>query len=175
MSNLQLIISEYNNLRTEIAQRVKLLHQFLLVADIFILTFLFMSFAMISSGVSQKNVILLLCFAPIVFSLLTFNYQANQMTLEGIAGYINHQLRKKLAFKDKKDLDEWDVFYGEYKRKFQLTSFLKTMPLVLPMTLPIWIYIYDPSLITYPLNLLIYFDLLLFVLVIFNFRYKIGR
>lgn len=175
MDKNNLIIAEYNNLRGEVNQRVKLLHLFILVACFFNLAFLFMVFAMFASGVEKSQIVLLLLFAPIVFALLTFNYQANQMTLEGVAGFVNHELRKKLSSKDQKNFDQWDSYYGGYKKNYQLTSFLKVLPLLLPMTLPILIFIFAGSYIFYPTNLLAYFDLALFGFVIFNFRYKIGK
>ncbi|KKR28391.1 MAG: hypothetical protein UT61_C0051G0003 [Candidatus Woesebacteria bacterium GW2011_GWA1_39_8] len=175
MEKINWLKNEYNNLRGEVTERVKLLHLFILVAVLLNVAFLFMVFAMLIGGTSLYEIVLFLLFMPIVFALLTFNYQANQMTLEGAAGYISHQLREKLSAEDQKDFDQWDVFYGRYKKSFQLTSFLKVIPLLLPMTLPIWIYLLDSSYMSYPVNLLIYFDLVLFGLVIFNFRYKIGR
>lgn len=175
MTKIDWLKNEYNNLRTEVAKRVQLLHLFILVGVLFNLAILFMIFAMKFQGVSSAEIVLFLLFVPMIFALLTFNYQANQMTLEGIAGYVSADLRKKLDSQDQKDFDGWDVFYGYHKKKYQLTSFLKVLPLLLPLTLPIWIWIIYPTYIIYPLNLLVYFDLALFALVIFNFRYKIGR
>lgn len=173
MSSQDLIVAEYNSIRSEIVARVKLLHLFLLVAILFNLTFLLMAFTMFIVGVSGKQIIDLLLFVPIIFALLTFNYQANQMTFEGAAGFLNSDLRKKLPAQIQKDFDAWDIFYGARKKKYQLTSFLKVLPLLLPMTIPLWLYLYDFSIMAYPTNLLFWFDMILFGLVIFNFRYKL--
>lgn len=175
MTQIDWLKNEYNNLRGEVTQRVKLLHLFILVAVLLNVVFLLMVFAMLMGGTSIDEIILLLLFIPIVFALLTFNYQANQMTLEGAAGYISHELREKLNNDDKKNFDQWDVYYGNYKKGFQLTSFLKVMPLLLPMTLPIWIDLFFKPYVYYPVNLLMYFDFALFAFVIFNFRYKLSK
>ena len=175
MINKDWSIIEYQKLKDEITQRIKILHLFILVAILFNLACLFMIFAMISSGFSIREIFVFLLFLPIIFAFLTFNYQANQMTLEGIAGYINHQLRKKISAEDK-EIVAWDVFYGQYKKKYQLTSFLKVVPLLLPMLLPIFIFFFDRAfIISFPINMLASFDLILLGLVIFNFRYKIGK
>lgn len=175
MSEIDWLKNEYNNLRVEVARRAQLLHLFILVAVLFNLTILFMIFALVISGATSYELITFLLFVPIVFALLTFNYQANQMTLEGIAGYVSADLRKKLSKEDQKDFDGWDVFYGAYKKKYQLISFMKVVPLLLPMTLPIWLMLFYPNTIIYPLNILSYFDLALFAFIIYNFRYKIGK
>ena len=175
MAKIDWLKNEYNNLRGEVTQRVRLLHLFILVGVLLNVVFLLMTFAMFMGGTPTDTIILLLLFVPVIFALLTFNYQANQMTLEGAAGYISHELRKKLANDDKKNFDGWDVYYGNYKKGFQLTSFLKVMPLLLPMTLPIWINLFFISYVNYPVDLLMYFDFALFAFVIFNFRYKLSK
>ena len=100
MEKINWLKNEYNNLRGEVTERVKLLHLFILVAVLLNVAFLFMVFAMLIGGTSLYEIVLFLLFMPIVFALLTFNYQANQMTLEGAAGYISHQLREKLSAED---------------------------------------------------------------------------
>ncbi len=164
---------EYQKLKDEITTRIRLLHLFILVAVLFNLAFLLMMFALIVGGATVREIISLLLFVPVIFALLIFNYQANQMTLEGVAGYINHELKNEISKEE--SVVRWDEYYGNHKKKYQLTSFLKVMPLLLPMTLPIIIWIFYPDDISYPINLLMCFDLVLFGLVIFNFRYKFGK
>lgn len=175
MKKTDLILAEFANLRGEVIQRVKLLHLFILVAVFFDLVFLFMTFALIASEVSFDQVILFLLFAPVIFTLLTFNYQANQMTLEGAAGYIGHELKSELPKEQQMEFDNWDIYYDRRKRKYQLTSFLKVMPFLTPMTIPLWVYLFYPNYSIYPHGLMMVVDAVLFLLVIFNFRYKIGR
>ena len=175
MTQINWLKNEYNNLRGEVTQRVKLLHLFILVGVLLNVVFLLMVFSLYLGGTPNEKIILLLLFIPIIFALLTFNYQANQMTLEGAAGYISHELSQKLNSEDKKSFDQWDVYYGNYKKGFQLTSVLKVIPLLLPMTLPIWIDLFFRSYVHYPVDLLMYFDFALFAFVIFNFRYKLSR
>lgn len=62
------------------------------------------------------------------------------------------------------------------KKPNRPTSFFKTFALLLPMTMPIVIYFLDRADATkYPNNILLIFDLVLFLLVIINFRYKFRR
>jgi len=175
MKKTDLILAEFANLRGEVVQRLKLLHLFILVGVLFDLVFLLMSFALLASGISINQVVIFLLLSPVIFSLLTFNYQANQMTMEGAAGYIGHELKSELPKEQQREFDNWDIYYDRHKRKYQLTSFLKVMPFLVPMTIPFWVYLFYPEFSFYPHGLMMVVDTVLFLLVIFNFRYKIGR
>lgn len=174
MAKADWLKNEYDNLRGEVNQRLKLLHQFILVAVLLNVVFLLMTFALYLGGIRPEIIILFLLFVPFIFALLTFNYQANQMTMEGAAGYVGHELKDQIPEEDKEKFDGWDVFYDKHKRKYQLISFLKVMALVLPMTLPIIIDIFYRNYVNFPADILMYFDMALFAFVIFSFRYKLG-
>lgn len=153
--------AELTNLRQEILERVKGLHglittgtylsAFFLVAGFFLSTLL--------PTVTFNWYILTL---PLVFALLTFNYQANQMTMEAVGAYL----------RQKESSEGWETFYDRYKKGVQLTSFLKILPLLVPQLLPIILWATNASLEPNQ-QLLASADLVLFLLVIANFRYKL--
>lgn len=116
MNKNEYIIAEYNQLKNEIAVRVRLLHLFILVAVLLSFTSLLFVFVMIYADFELNKIILFLLLLPIIFALLTFNYQANQMTLEGLAGYIGYELKNKMPKELKTEIIKWDEYYGQYKK-----------------------------------------------------------
>lgn len=153
---------EYKMLRAEIKTRIKILHQTVNLAVILLAVFLVAGSGLYLASSDQLLMESYLLLLPLVFAGLTNNYQANQMTLEATARYLASALPR---------LSNWEEFYGRQKRQFELLSFLKTLPLFIPLTLPlvVWFIFGWPE---GKLGILAAIDLLLLILIIFNFRYK---
>ena len=165
----ELLLEEYRGARTEVRERAKFLHTTLSLAVIL------ESFAaatwsvlvLLHAPTSLQHTFLLL--QPIIFATLTFNYQANQMSLEAVAGF-SDRLRSSTEFNV--EAESWDQAYGKHKLGFELTSFLKIFSLILPLLLPFVVIQLGSS---YPQGgngILCSVDIALFALVLANFRYK---
>lgn len=154
---------EYTSIRQEIIQRAVLLHQILLWAAILIFIVIAVLALLLSLDSNANYLQLFLLTAPIAFACLTFNYQANQMTLEGLSYYLT----------DHDPHTGWDGYYAKHKRKNEAVSFLKVLPLLLPQLLPILYFCCFNNGASSGFNLIAIFDLFLFLLVILNFRYKL--
>jgi hypothetical protein len=162
-----ILIAEYTALRAEVTERVKMLHLMLTTAVLLQMVALIVYFIIVDIDALRFALTI-----PIIFAVLTFNYQANQMTLEQVAGYSDH-LRRQLAGDAS---GSWDEAYGKLKKKYKLTSFLKVWPLLAPMILPfIFLLSYGGLTPDSIGNTLIIVDVLLFLMVIVNFRYKLYR
>lgn len=146
---------EYQSLRHEVINRATLLH--ILIALSGILTF----FALIAALAFDFDTLLLLLLPPI-FAGLLFNYQANQMTLEQVARYIQNKYGGN---------EDWDTFYGQAKTHHRLTSFLKIIPLFLPLLIPMILELNQQ--VPPRLQWLAWTDMVLFALSIYNFKYKL--
>lgn len=153
---------EYKMLRAEINTRIEILHQTINLAVILLAVFLVAGSGLYLASSDQLLIESYLLLLPLVFAGLTNNYQANQMTLEATARYLQTKAQ---------GISEWEDFYGRHKRHYKLLSFLKTLPLFIPLTLPlvVWLIFGWPE---GKLGILAAIDLLLFSLIIFNFRYK---
>lgn len=152
--------AEFTNLRLEIVERAKLLHQTINLAVILSVVLLVSGF-FLQSFLTPEQFTWYLAFTPLVFALLTFNYQSNQMTLEAVAAYVNAG----------KSSDEWDDAYIKHKRRVVLTSFLKVWPLLIPQLLPLVLLVYGYPLTTGQTHLLI-LDIVFLALGLINFYYK---
>lgn len=155
--NNQWHLEEYKQLRHEIAVRVQLLHWLIALSSI-------LSVAAIIAAFYLRLNHLFLLVLPLVFSGITFNYQANQMTMEAVAVYLQNKYNDHLA---------WDKAYGEAKVPQRLTSFLKTIPLHLPMLIPF--ILFATNRVPRALTPLAWIDIAIFALVIYNFRYKFKK
>lgn len=153
--------SEQASLRQEILERVKTLHGLLLAAS-YLSAFFIVAGFLLSVLAPVPVIYWFILLIPLVFAPLTFNYQANQMTMEAVAAYLRTQ----------ENSQGWESFYGQYKKGVQLTSFLKVLPLLLPQLLFAVLWITNAPLDTNQ-QLLASIDLALLLLVIANFRYKI--
>ncbi|OGD61209.1 hypothetical protein A3A71_01265 [Candidatus Berkelbacteria bacterium RIFCSPLOWO2_01_FULL_50_28] len=153
----QLKIEEFKINWTEIVERVKILHGLITLAVILMTVFL-ISGVFLFGRLTTEGFSWYLLLIPVVFACLTFNYQANQMTMEAVAGYARSVY------------SGWDKYYGSHKQRYQLTSFLKVLPLLLPLLIPFFV---APEILS--LQILRWVDLALLALVIFNFRYKLSR
>jgi hypothetical protein len=166
MSNQELLLKEYEIIRLEIIERAKLLHQLISLSVILSSTLFIVAFWLFPSfSLQQKDSFLL--GLPLLFAGLTFNYQANQMTLESLAGY------SRELVKTSPPIQTWDDFYGKYKYHYQLTSFLKTLPLLVPQLVPYFFFV--PLSQTSLGKVLLSVDIVFFLLVLVNFRYKMHR
>ena len=153
--------AELKNLRQEILERVRGLHGILTVSSYLTTAFLIAGFILVAfTPVTLMYWYALL--APLVFVTLTFNYQANQMTMEAVGAYL----------RSKEQDSGWETFYGHHKKRVQLTSFLKIMPLVIPQVIPVILLIVNAPL-TESQAVLASVDTALFLLVAANFRYKL--
>jgi hypothetical protein len=158
-------IEEYRTIREEVVKRAKALHQMIILATILEAVFLI---AGIWIYANYGNLFAYyLVFIPIVFAGLVFNYQDNQKTLESLAGYIRSRLGPKLD-----NSLGWDEFFGEEKAKRRLSNGYKVFALLMPFLIPIVLLIYTN--ISGVELTLAYIDLVLFALILINFRYKLG-
>lgn len=161
-------LAEYQVLRQEINTRVLLLHLLLGAASVLLFASTAMAFWLYNQSRDLDLVENFLLTLPIIFACLTFGYQANQWTLERLAGYLrNHSPIKDMAA-------GWENYYGSAKRGSELLSFLKVLPLLLPQLLPLILMWWNWGQPAGVLNsVLTTIDLALFTLVIFSFRYKL--
>lgn len=145
--------------RHEITARVTTLHNQLSLAAVMSLVVLLAFLWLTGTG---KETWLLLGAIPI-FAALTFNYQANQITMEAMAKY--------LVSSGSEDRG-WEGFWGDFKLKIRLASVIKTTALILPqLVMLVWLSFYVD--LTQPQLLILAFDWLLGVLILVNFRYKL--
>ena len=162
----EIILKEYKSLRSEIAIRLKLLHQFSALASIFWVIFLIAGFWIQTLG---QNILLnYLLLIPLVFIGLAFNYQDNQRTMEITARYIEYVLKPKLA-----DELSWEQYFGKQKKMYKFSSANKIFALIIPLILPI-VLIFSAKLNQFQITLAI-FDSILFAIVLYSFRYKLYR
>jgi len=170
------LLKEYQELRREILERVKILHALITMGVILSFISLLFYFLILSFGAPASTITLYLLFLPLVFGGLTFNYQANQMTLEAVATYLNRGLKPQIDQMANRPALEWENYYTRHKFTYQLISFLKVLPLLLPMLLPVILIIQQGGLPTETLPLwLSLLDLAFLLLIAFNFRYKISK
>lgn len=145
--------------RNEITARVTLLHNQLTVAAVMSLIVLLAFLWLVGTG---KEIWLLLGVVPI-FAALTFNYQANQITMEAMARYL------VVSGSDDKG---WEEYWGNYKLKIRLASVIKTTALILPqLVILVWLSFFVE--LNQPQLLILAFNWLLGVLILINFRYKL--
>lgn len=161
-------LTEFAALRQEITVRAILLHVLLGLATLLLLVGTAVAFWLYNFSHDLDLVENFLLVLPLIFTCLTFGYQANQWTLERLAGYLrNHSPIKDLAA-------GWENYYSNAKRNSELLSFLKILPLLLPQLLPLILMWWNWGVPTSPLNsILTGIDLIFFVLTIFTFRYKL--
>lgn len=162
----QIDIEEYKLLRKEIATRLTLLHQLIAIGNILWAVFLIAGVAIYKISPELFNIYLLII--PIVFVGLTFNYQDNQRTMEATARYIEDILKPKF-----KGSLQWEKFFGGQKKVYQNYSANKIFALIIPLVIPI-IMLLSSRLSTLELTLSIV-DLILLLVTLANFRYKLYR
>lgn len=166
---------EHHAFRQEILERVKFLHQVLSLATLLWGALLIFGFFLAWQEVPRQLLLTYILITPIIFSTLTYNYQANQMTMEAVARYLYFHLKPAIKTPTA-SVKSWDEDYASEKNKYRLISFLKVSPLLLPQSLPIIIVFWLKSLPEGDLNLSLWvFDLFLFGLTLFNFRYKSSK
>ena len=165
----ELSLEEYRGARAEVRERALFLHNSLnlgvLLGFAGATVWVLLNAVHVSPTLRYTFLLLL----PIVFATLTFNYQANQMTLEAVAGF-SDRLRKSPEFKTPGE--SWDEAYGNRKRSVELTSFLKVLPLLIPLLLPFVVIGIANGFPTGGNGILCGVDLALFAVVLANFWYK---
>lgn len=162
----QIYIEEYKLLRTEIAIRLKLLHHLIAIGNILWAVFLIFGIWVYQPGTEIFYTYLLII--PIVFAGLTFNYQDNQRTMEATARYVEDKLKPKFE-----NGLEWEEFFASQKKIYQLYSANKIFALLVPFLIPI-ILLTTQNLSNFQITLAAV-DILLFVAILINFRYKLYR
>ena len=162
----QIHIEEYKALRTEIAIRLKLLHHLIAIGNILWAIFLIFGIWVYQLGTEIFYTYLLII--PIVFAGLTFNYQDNQRTMEATARYLDEKLKSKFE-----NGLEWEEFFASQKKIYQLYSANKIFALLAPFVLPIILFATQP--LSYFQIILVLIDIVLFIAVLINFRYKLYR
>lgn len=163
----EVVLNEYQVLRAEILMRANLLHQHVTVAAVTWVVLLVSSF--ISYSILEPELFIsFLLFIPLVFSSLIFNYQDNQRTLERTAKYIEEVINPKFHGEL-----EWEKWFAKQKQQSQFSSSYKVLVFLLPFLIPIMVLSYHP-LNTWQ-TLLAIFDIVLLVMILVNFRYKLYR
>lgn len=160
------IIKEFEALRAEIAVRIRIHHQLIALANIFWLVFLIFGAWIFTFG--SAIFITYLLIIPLVFTGLLFNYQDNQRTMEVTAKYIEEKLKPKLE----RSL-EWEKYFASQKKNYQFSSAYKIFAFLAPFVLPI-ILLINFSLTHFQTDLA-FVDLVLLIIALINFRYKLYR
>lgn len=160
------VIKEFEALRAEIAVRIRIHHQLIALANIFWLVFVIFGTWIFTFGITIFISYILII--PLVFTGLLFNYQDNQRTMEVTAKYIEEKLKPKLE-----GTLEWEKYFAGQKKNYQFSSAYKTFAFLAPFVLPI-ILLIDIPLTRFQTDLAI-IDLILLVIALINFRYKLYR
>ena len=161
-------LEEHRILRQEITERIGVLHGQLNIAAVLLFILVVIIWVFGVNGGTTLNWLLLESFIP--FICLAFNYQANQMTMEAVARYIDEQLVPKMdgGF-------GWGKFWSDYKARVRLISFTKVLALILPIvSIFVWSILAWGDL-TQPQKIVAVFNALLFFIGVVNFRYKYSR
>lgn len=167
-------IKEFERLQSELKDRINFLHTTINLTVIFWMIALVSVFAFITAQVKWEFIKTFLLIFPIITDLVGFNYQSNQNSLESIAKYIHNVLRPKIANNIGKDILIWDKYFAEQKMPYRFESTFKIFPFVLPSLIPITILVKGASLDSLQFTLVI-IDIILLILLLENFRYKLRR
>lgn len=167
-------VKEFESLRLELHARVKFLHQTINLAIIFWLVSLITVFYFLSQGIPKELIITYILILPIIFDLLGYNYQSNQNSLESIAKYIYEVVRPSIKKLSGQEILQWEKFFAVQKAPFKFESTFKIFPFVLPSFLPI-ILLLARTPLTDLQRVIAAVDLILFALLLENFRYKLRR
>jgi hypothetical protein len=158
-------IAEYSQLRQEISARLVMHHNQLALATVLQLVCALFVMWLNHPTANWESTELFLLIVPIVFAGLTFNYQANQCTMESVGRYLNQQYGNSGM--------KWEEFFGTEKFKSKLVSFSKALPLIWPLFIPVVLW----SVVGWPegklASSLFVVDLTLLIIMLANFRYKL--
>lgn len=168
------LVLEYESLRRELNSRVIYLYKIINLAVFLWVVFLGMLFVFWTLEVKKEIIITFLLFVPIIIDLVAFVYQTNQNSLESVARYIHFKIKPRLDKKYKVNMLGWEKFFAKEKRPFQYESVTKVFPFVLPSIIPIYLLLAGQELAPYQITLTVV-DLVLLVIMIENFRYKLRR
>lgn len=167
-------IKEYENLRQEIIWRISFLHQTISLAIIFLVVFIIAIFISITLNISRELLHTFLLVTPIIFILLGFNYQSNQSSLESISKYFEDVLKPNLPKKYNKNILNWDCFFAKEKKRIKIESSTKVLPFLAPSLIPFYFIFSGISLDKYQWVIIIV-DIILLLIMIEHFRYKLRR
>ncbi len=159
----------YQALQREILERAKILHSIINLAISFLFVSLIVFFVFKLFLVSKETIQWYLLSLPPIFAFLSFNYQANGLTLEIALRYTQY-----LFENDLRDIEDWRPYYIERKAKGKLVAFSKTLPLLLPQFIPIVMLVFRQiTFSNFSMQALFVADTLLLLLTVVNFRYKL--
>jgi len=167
-------IKEYEGLRYELSERIKFLHNTINLAIVFWALFIILYFVFVAIGLSKYHIITYLLLIPIVLDMVGYNYQSNQNSLESIAKYFHEHIKPGIKSKYKARLLEWEAYFAKQKEPFKVESVTKVFSFIMPTFIPIYLLASNVQL-DKPQQILAIFDLILFVLMLENFRYKLRR
>lgn len=160
-------LAEYNQMRSEILARATMHHNQLTQAVVLQLLCVGVVVWLAFQQADWQVIELFLLLASAVFTLLTFNYQANQCTMESVAKYLDHQYGKVGL--------EWERFFAKEKARNQMVSFGKAFPLVWPQFVPIVIWRVNGWPVSQLQSALLVVNIILLVWSLVNFKYKLGK
>lgn len=169
----KIFLAEYRVLRREILERIRILYQIIRLAVILeVLLFIFLIWIN-SVGTNSDFFDTALLLVPVIFAGLVFAYQDNQRTLEATARYIEEQIKPKMEKLAGTEVLLWEKFFYHEKAKYQFSSAYKLFSFLIPFIIPFYL------LSTLQLEscdlYLAFLDILLLVIIVVNFRYKLFR
>jgi len=165
---------EFNNLHNELTARIVYLYKTINLAIIIWVVFILAFFAMVILDTDKKIIYSFLLVVPIVIDLVAFVYQTNQNSLESIPRYFHLIIKPRLDKKYSRDMLQWERFFAKEKWPFRLESITKVLPFILPSIIPIYLLVEKYPLENYQ-TIIAWVDILLLVVVLENFRYKLRR
>ncbi|MCX6811320.1 MAG: hypothetical protein NT039_01330 [Candidatus Berkelbacteria bacterium] len=167
-------ILEFKNLRDELNDRIIFLHRTINLAIVFWVIFLLAVFALLIFNAKKELIYTFLLLIPIVMDLLAFSYQTNQNSLESIPKYFHEKIKPRLDKKYQSNILGWEKFFAQEKWPFRFESITKVFPFLLPSLIPIYFLIARYPLVEYQVIIAI-IDIVLLLVVLENFRYKLRR
>lgn len=165
---------EFAALRRELNDRIRFLHQTINLAVVFWCVLLVAVFYFMSCDLPQDLFITFILIIPIVFDLLGYNYQSNQNSLESIAKYIYEVVRPRVIEANGQEILKWEKYFAVQKEPFKIESSTKVFAFLLPSVIPFALLV-----LRVPMNrfqrIMVYVDIVLLLLMLENFRYKLRR
>lgn len=162
---------EYQTLRSEITERIKILHYSIHLTTVLLALLIIFVFILFFLEADYNILITFLLTIPIFINLLAFNYQSNQNVLESIARYICYELKPQVNISE---VLNWEYYFAKEKQSFKIDSATKVFPFLIPSLIPIYLLVFSQPLLSFQL-FLAYFDLLLLAVMLIGFRYKLRR
>lgn len=111
---------------------------------------------------------------PIVLCMLGYNYQSNQNSLESIPKYFFEHIKPIIEKKSNTKILGWEKYFAIQKEPFKVESVAKVFPFILPVLIPIYFLLTKFPLQDYQ-TIIAIVDIMFFLFMIENFRYKLRR